>query len=410
MDKSATSREMLDYYLKKSYADAAAAKKSGKKICWATSISPCEFCETLGIHMLYPENHAAAIAARHGAEDMIQVAERKGYCLDICSYARLNLAYADIGRSVAEEMPLPDFLLVCNNICEVVIKWFENLSYELKIPLITLDMPYNYGPEPTERGVDYIVAQFEDCVRQMEIITGNTFDWQRFNEVMDIALESSFWWLKAMSLASANPSPLNGFDMFNYMALIVCLRGKNGCRDTFRKLTEELEEKIRLGYTAFPGGEKYRIMWEGIACWPYLNFTFRTMRNSGMNLTGSTYPVAWALEYDRGDLRSLARAYASTANNSSLPGQIDLRVRVMREYGCEGATYHMNRSCKTMAFLHHEMQGAVSAATNTPFISFDGDQSDPRNFSGAQFETRIQGLREMIDQRRQARPGREGEL
>lgn len=47
------------------------------------------------------------------------------------------------------------------------------------------------------------------------------------------------------------------------------------------------------------------------------------------------------------------------------------------------------------------MQRGVEAATGVPCVSFDGDQSDPRNFSKAQFETRIQGLAEMIAQKKQ---------
>ena len=223
-----SSREMLGYYLNKSYQDAAEGKARGELVCWASSIAPCEFCETMGVHMLYPENHAAAIAAKHGAEEMIQHAEHMGYSVDNCSYARINMAYVDRKHCIAEDMPLPDFVLVCNNICETLIKWYENLAYQLQIPIILIDVPYNYEPEPSEWAIDYIAAQFEHAITQMEEITGKKFDYDRYHEVMQIAAESSYWWTKAMGMASAEPSPLNGFDIFNYMALIVCMRGKTG--------------------------------------------------------------------------------------------------------------------------------------------------------------------------------------
>jgi len=399
MQEKQSSREMLNYYLNKSYSDAIEGKKRGELVCWASSIAPCEFCETMGIHVLYPENHAAGIAARHGAEKIIQYAEGKGYSLDICSYARINLAYMDLQSCVAENIPLPDFVLVCNNICEVLIKWYENIAHELNIPFILIDTPYNYEDEVSERSIDYIVAQFEHAIEMMEEITGKKFDYERYDEVMKMALDSSYWWLKSMELAAAKPSPLKGFDIFNYMALIVCMRGKSGCRDTFKKLAEELQERIDNGIAAFKEGEKFRIMWDGIACWPYLSHNFKTLKAFGMNMTGSTYPTAWALNYKKGDLRTMAKAYTSIANNLSLNAQIDLRVDTVDTYHCEGVTYHMNRSCKTMDFLQHEMQQKVAERTGAPFISFDGDQSDPRNFSKAQFETRIQGLAEMMEQK-----------
>ena len=395
-----SSREMLGYYLNKSYQDAAEGKARGELVCWASSIAPCEFCETMGVHMLYPENHAAAIAAKHGAEEMIQHAEHMGYSVDNCSYARINMAYVDRKHCIAEDMPLPDFVLVCNNICETLIKWYENLAYQLQIPIILIDVPYNYEPEPSEWAIDYIAAQFEHAITQMEEITGKKFDYDRYHEVMQIAAESSYWWTKAMGMASAEPSPLNGFDIFNYMALIVCMRGKTGCRDTFKKLAEELEEKIEKGEAAFKEGEKYRIMWDGIACWPYLSHNYKAMRALGMNMTGSTYPRGWKLDYDKDDIRSMARAYTSVGNNLSLEGQIEMKAEVVRTYNCQGVTYHLNRSCKCMDFLFHEMQTEVARRTGTPYITFDGDQSDPRNFSQAQFETRVQGLAEMMEQRR----------
>lgn len=397
-----TSKEMLNYYLRKSYDDAAAAKARGEKICWASSIAPCEFCETMGIHMLYPENHAAAIAAKHGAEELIQVAENTGYSLDICSYARINLAYVDVKQCVAENIPLPDFVLVCNNICEVLIKWYENLAYELNIPIIMIDTPYNYETDVSEHAVDYMVAQFEQCIKQLEEITGNKFDRSKFDQVMETALDSTKWWLKAMGIAAAKPSPLNGFDIFNYMALIVCMRGKTGCRDTFMKLAEELQVKVENGEAAFKEGETFRIMWDGIACWPYLSHNFKTLKGLGMNVTGSPYPSAWGLQYEKGDLRSMARAYTKIYNNLSLDTQSDIKATIVEQYHCDGVTYHMNRSCKCMDFLVHENQQAVAARTKTPFITFDGDQSDPRNFSKAQFETRAQGLAEMMQQRKEA--------
>jgi len=95
----------------------------------------------------------------------------------------------------------------------------------------------------------------------------------------------------------------------------------------------------------------------------------------------------------------MARAYTSVGNNLSLDAQIDLKVDVINDYKCEGVTYHLNRSCKAMDFLFHEMQTTIAVRTGTPYITFDGDQSDPRNFSKAQFETRVQGLAEMMEQR-----------
>jgi benzoyl-CoA reductase/2-hydroxyglutaryl-CoA dehydratase subunit BcrC/BadD/HgdB len=49
-----------------------------------------------------------------------------------------------------------------------------------------------------------------------------------------------------------------------------------------------------------------------------------------------------------------------------------------------------------------EVQRQISERAGIPFASFDGDQADYRNYSEAQFETRIQGLVEVMAQKKEA--------
>lgn len=58
-----------------------------------------------------------------------------------------------------------------------------------------------------------------------------------------ISNETCYWWKKATELAAAHPSPLDGFDIFNYMAIIVFARGTTQARDLFHLWHDELQEK-----------------------------------------------------------------------------------------------------------------------------------------------------------------------
>ena len=396
-----TSKQMLEYLVAKNMEDARQAKAKGGLVCWSSSIAPCEFCEAMGIYTVYPENHVVGIAARGGAPELLAHAERKGYSNDICGYARVNLAYMDVQKCISEEMPLPDLVLLCNNICETLLKWYENIAHTLNIPLLIVDVPYNHESEVTEENVAYVEAQFKRIIEQLEDITNRPFDYDKFEEVMKIASQNAKDWYDATALCSAVPSPLSGFDMFNYMALIVCMRGKAECVITFRKLKAELEEKAANKICGLKGAEEqHRIMWDGIACWPYLSHTYKVLKNHGVNMVGSTYPSAWALMYTPGDLNGMARAYTSMGNNLSLKGQIDLRESIIRDTKCGGVIMHMNRSCKMCDFLQHEIGEAVTSDMRVPITTFDGDQADPRNYSKAQYETRIEALVEMMNERK----------
>ena len=45
----------------------------------------------------------------------------------------------------------------------------------------------------------------------------------------------------------------------------------------------------------------------------------------------------------------------------------------------------------------YEMSRQIGEDCGIPVTSFDGDQADPRNFSEAQYETRVQGLTEIME-------------
>jgi benzoyl-CoA reductase/2-hydroxyglutaryl-CoA dehydratase subunit BcrC/BadD/HgdB len=401
INENMTSKEMLGILVEKNMEDARKAKANGELVCWSSSIAPCEFTETMGICTIYPENNAAVLAAKKLAPEFLEHAERKGYANDICGYARINLGYMDLKKELDEiEFPLPDLVLLCNNICETLLKWYENIAYELNIPLLIVDVPYNHGDEVTEENIKYVEAQLYDLIHQLELICNKPFDMDKFQEVMKIASDNATAWYEATSLCSAVPSPLSGFDMFNYMALIVCMRGKKECGITFKKLKAELEEKIANGEGGLKGvEEKHRIMWDGIACWPYLSHTYKVLKNKGANMTGSTYPSAWALEYTPGNLYEMAKVYTGMGNNLSLKGQTDLRKDIIKETKCNGVIMHLNRSCKMCDFLQYEIGKDLEESLNIPITTFDGDQADPRNYSKAQYETRIEALVEMIEQR-----------
>ena len=111
----------------------------------------------------------------------------------------------------------------CNNICNTLLKWYENLAVELDIPCIVIDVPFNHTMPIPEYAKAYIADQFRNAISQLEVICGRPFDWKKFKEVKDQTQRSVYHWNRIADMAQYKPSPLNGFDLFNYMALILSL-------------------------------------------------------------------------------------------------------------------------------------------------------------------------------------------
>ena len=183
------------------------------------------------------------------------------------------------------------------------------------------------------------------------------------------------------------------------MALIVAARSLDYSEITFKAFADELEENLKAGIYAFKGAEKTRIQWEGIAVWPHLGHTFKTLKNMGTIMTGSAYPAIWDLTYDANDesLHSMAEAYTRTYINTCLSNKAAVLMDIMEHGKVDGVVYHLNRSCKLMSFLNVETAEVIKEKNGLPYVSFDGDQTDPRVYSPAQYETRVQALVEMME-------------
>lgn len=383
----------------KAYSDAQEAKDRGEKVGWISSNFPVEIPETLGIPVCYPENQAAGIAARGGGERLCEISESEGYSNDICAYARISLAYAKVKDAPEQNMPQPDFLLCCNNICNCMIKWYENLADELDIPIIMLDIPFNPDNEVSDEEVAYVKGQFLEAIAKLEEITGKKWSDEKFKEVMANSNRTSRAWLEATAQAKYTPSPFNGFDLLNHMAVMVTARGKAEAAEAMETLVKEYKENHENNTSTFRAEEKYRIMFEGIACWPWLRATSTGLKSRGINMVTTIYADAFGFIYD--DFDGMIRAYCKVPNAINLETARDKRVKLCKNNNVEGLLVHVNRSCKLWSGFMNEMSRQIGKECNIPVASFDGDQADPRNFSEAQYDTRVQGLTEIMESRKE---------
>ena len=451
------------------YEEARLASLRGEPVGWSSSKFPCELAAAFGLHVVYPENQAAGIAANRNGEMLCQAAEDLGYDNDICGYARISLAYAagyrvgrkfdpvtkefiinpasgkplkgEDGKPIIDEatgkpkkdpktqtpyeelvnifdiekiedeeerefrlkalkpirqnrMPKPDFVLCCNNICNCMTKWYENIARMCNIPLIMIDVPYNNTVEVNDDYVAYIRAQFDNAIKDLEKLTGKKFDQKKFDDACKHANRTAQAWLKVCDYLQYKPAPMSGFDLFNHMADVVTARGKSAAADAFELLSQDLEKNIKEGTSTLPFPEQYRVMFEGIPCWPKLPNLFKPLKQNGVNVTAVVYAPAFGFVYNSYD--EMVKAYCKAPNSVCIEQGVDWREGICRDNKVDGVLVHYNRSCKPWSGYMAEMQRRFTKDLGIPCAGFDGDQADPRNFNEAQYETRVQGLVEAM--------------
>lgn len=395
-------RDLLRQCMGDIYADIRAAKEAGEPVCYSTSNFAKELFEVMDIKVVYPENHAAAVAAKKGAVTFCEKAESLGYSADLCSYARISIGFderdEDFGHGL--DIPAPDFLCVGNNICSTVNKWYENLAWKYNIPLIMMDVPYATQADYEPEKIECIKSQLQGIVDQLEKITGKTFDYNKFQEVLETSSENGRLFQEAMDLiGKTKPSPASAFDEYNFMALMIIARGKKETTEVLKLFVEELKERIANNETTFAGEEEHRIFWDGLCCWPYLRQNSTSLAEKGINMVGTPYTGNYGTTFE--DLYELCVSYSSTNNATGLQIGRDYRSGLLSEYQCDGILCNVMRSCKPWVGIMFEMERQLSQKHDLPYTMFDADQADPRVFSEAQFETRLQGLQEAMEVRSQ---------
>ena len=311
-----------------------------------------------------------------------------------------EIAYKNFRREAIKpyrqmRMPQPDFVLCCNNICNCMTKWYENICRMRNIPLIMIDIPYNNTVDVHDTNVAYVRAQFDAAIHQLEELTGKKFDEKKFEHACENANRTAKAWLRVCDYLQYKPAPYSGFDLFNHMADVVTARGKVEAAEAFELLEKDLAEAVKEGKSTTPFPEKYRVMFEGIPCWPKLPNLFKPLKEHGVNVTAVVYAPAFGFVYNNMD--EMARAYYKAPNSVCIEQGVDWREGICRDNKVDGVLVHYNRSCKPWSGYMAEMQRRFTKDLGVPCAGFDGDQADPRNFNEAQYATRVQGLVEAME-------------
>jgi benzoyl-CoA reductase/2-hydroxyglutaryl-CoA dehydratase subunit BcrC/BadD/HgdB len=383
---------MTQYYIE-------AKTTQEKPIAWVTSGAPVEFLYAMDVIPVYPENHAAMCAAAHQSVALMETAEAAGYSQDICAYAR-----TDIGADIAKGgpiggLPKPDLLLCSTNICKTVIKWYEVIARKYSVPLFVVDTPFLHDGITREL-VDYTIMQFNDLESFLATTLQKPFNRQRMETVMALALKASSRWKEILRLAANIPSPINSIDTFIHMAPIVTLRGTPQCVSYYDLLHAEVVDHADRRIGSIPE-ERYRVLWDNLPVWFKMRRLSQFFEQHHCALVVATYTNSWGgLGGDdfpsRNAYEQLAVSYLFTYINLGFEERIRYLVKLIDELSLTGFIMHSNRSCKPYSLGMYALQEAVTKQSGKPGVVIEADQNDPRVYSDAQVETRLEAFIESM--------------
>lgn len=387
-------KELLTNY----YIEAKTTQE--KPIAWITSGAPVEFLYAMDVLPIYPENYAAMCAANHQSVALMEAAEAEGFSQDICAYARTDFG-ADITQGgPAAGLPPPHFLLCSTNICKTVIKWYEVIARKYNVPLFIVDTPFLHDGL-TQELIDYTISQFKDLEDFLADFTGKPFGRERFVDVLYLSREAANYWQQMLNLGKHIPSPFNSLDSFIHLGPIVTLRGTKECVDYYKLLYEEVAERAEKKLASVPG-EKYRVLWDNLPVWFKMRRLEKFFEERKTTLVVTTYANSWGgygnFNLDQADdvYESVARSYLNVYINLGFEERINYLARLIDEFSLTGFIMHSNRSCKPYSIGMYRLQEELSNLTGKPGVIIEADQNDPRVYSDAQVETRLEAFIESM--------------
>ncbi|RLB54995.1 MAG: 2-hydroxyglutaryl-CoA dehydratase [Deltaproteobacteria bacterium] len=380
------------HYLSGRYSTGA------RPVAWVTSGGPVEFLVALGYHVHYPENHGAVCGIRRVAERLCERAEDAGYGRDICSYARTDFGTVLGGATPVGRLPRPDLLLCCNNICQTVLHWYRVLADHYRVPLLLIDTPFLYR-QAHDHEVEYVKRQLDQAVVVAERVAGRSLAPSRLEQAARLSKEAVELWARVLAAARARPAPISAFDAFIHMAPIVEMRGERFTVEYYRALLDELERRRQQGIAAVPGESK-RLLWDNLPIWYRVRWLATWLAERGVALVASTYTHAWGelapLMDSRRPLESAARVYLHPILNRSTGDKLRTIQQLAGDYSVDGVLLHSDRSCKPYSVGQLDQQKLLGRKLGIPALVMEADHNDPRVFSEAQTEARLQAFLEML--------------
>ena len=299
-------------------------------------------------------------------------------------------------------LPKPDLLVCCNNICDTVTKWYQELQRIFNVPLIFIDAPYQYEEDRPE-AIDYIQAQLEQMILDVGTIVGKPIDRETLYHTLELSEKAMDLWREIQGMLANKPAPMNSFDTFIHLGPIVTLRGTDICIEYYETLRAEIRQRVADGIASVPG-ERFRLGWDNLAIWFKIKELSEKFMAHRAALVVSTYPEGFCYRskwHDPADkMRSMAGDYMGGYINHGLNYREKDLMRMVEKFSLDGFVMHSNRSCRAYSFGQYELAKRLMERHNIPTLMLEADMNDSRSWSDEQANTRIQAFIETLESRK----------
>ncbi|MDP6560081.1 MAG: 2-hydroxyacyl-CoA dehydratase family protein [Candidatus Binatia bacterium] len=397
------------------YGAMFTAHAEGKKLAWMGASLPPELIRLFDVVPVAGEPYAATCNFRPDlTTQFMQAVDKAGFARDLCCYTRTFLGSILEKTGPFGELPEPDFILSIKWDCTTHIQWWSNAHRLTGKPVFIIEAPF--AEEIKERHLNYFVIQLKRLIAYLEEVTGKKLDEDGLVRNVILGQQAADLWDEILEITQAVPNPLNFKSLLTLMVPAILMRGTPQAVDYYRRLRDELAERVKNGISGIPK-EKKRIIWINLPLWYDLN-QLKILDEAGIAVVTSPYTSMWGNLFTRcrprgsqadeeyysfrtpanadEALREMAKAWLGRTAFSSLESQRNLLRWMMDKFKIDGAIAHDNRGCKVIPLGQMDNITWLQQTYQVPIMVFEANHGDPSNFSEGQIKTRLQAFQEIL--------------
>jgi benzoyl-CoA reductase/2-hydroxyglutaryl-CoA dehydratase subunit BcrC/BadD/HgdB len=402
----ATAKELqkvvAEYYLR-----CISAKPEGRPVGWMPPMNGAiELFYAMDLQPVFPENWSPVCAAFGLTPRNFTVSENMGFSRDLCGYLRNIIGYVHGLMNEKDSpfggLPEPDMILSPGGGCVPVMKIFHAL--ERRFPeskVFYADLPQVAVEDIKDYHIDYAMSESQRLADFLTETTGRRLDEDRLREVVLLSDRACELWDEIMSFRRYRPVPFSAAEM-GIMFVMVTLQGTQIAVDYLIRVRDEIRQKAEAGIGVIEN-EKIRLFWDNIPLW-YNMGLFNYFEKFGGVVVAETYSAAWSIRLDTQNPKK-ALALKSLMSYPlvscvSINKRKEMVLKACRDYAIDGVIFHRNKSCLPITLGQMEIKQTLERELGIPSVIIDADHMDERNFSLAQFQTRVDAFMEMLLERK----------
>jgi benzoyl-CoA reductase/2-hydroxyglutaryl-CoA dehydratase subunit BcrC/BadD/HgdB len=388
------------------YQECIQAKMEGKPVGWMPPMNGAiEIFYAMDLQPVFPENWSPLCAAFGFTPGNFEVSEGMGYSRDLCGYLRNITGYVhgmmqDQGAPL--RLPEPDILISFGGGCIPAMKIFHIMEHRFpRARVFSADLPQVAEEDIQAYHVDYAVSEMHRLIAFLTEATGRKMDYDRLKETVELSDRACALWDEIMSYRTHIPVPFSAAEI-GIMFVMVTRQGTKTAVDFLTRVRDEVKERAE-GKLGVIEDEKIRLFWDNIPLW-YNMGIFNYFEKMGGVVVAETYSAAWSLRLNT-DRPFEALAIKSLMSYPlvscvSVKKRKEMVLKACRDYFIDGAVLHRNKSCVPITLGQMDIKKALEEELEIPSVIIDADHMDARNFSMAQFETRVDAFMEMLHEKK----------